>query len=43
MVPGTDGAPLLIELELIEPNMYLNLVPAAIDRFAKAIRSDADR
>ncbi len=43
LVPGTDGTPVLIELELIEPNLHLDLVPAAIDRLAKAIRSDADR
>ncbi|HEX3803166.1 MAG TPA: hypothetical protein VHV75_10020 [Solirubrobacteraceae bacterium] len=41
IVPGADGAPVLIELELIEPNMYMNLVPAAIDRLAAAIRVDA--
>ncbi|TDD69988.1 hypothetical protein E1293_35160 [Actinomadura darangshiensis] len=37
MIPGPDGAPLLIELELTEPNLYLQHDPGSPDRFAKAI------
>ena len=37
MVPGSDGSPVLIELEAIEPMLYLNLVPGAAERFAAAV------
>lgn len=39
MVPGPDGAPVLIELEAIEPALYLQLVPGAAERLASAVRS----
>ncbi|HEY4216121.1 MAG TPA: hypothetical protein VGM67_03225 [Gemmatimonadaceae bacterium] len=32
-----DGAFLLMELELIEPNLFLAYAPGAVDRFARAI------
>ena len=32
-----DGAPVLMELEAIEPCLYLDLVPGAAERFARAI------
>jgi glutathione synthase/RimK-type ligase-like ATP-grasp enzyme len=37
--PDQNGDPLLIELELIEPSLYLRLDPQAPGRFAQAIRS----
>ncbi|QKG26683.1 ATP-grasp domain-containing protein [Actinomadura verrucosospora] len=40
LVPGADGAPVLIELELIEPALYLELAPGSEARFAKVV---ADR
>jgi len=36
-VPGPDGEPLLIELEVTEPYLFLSLDPPAADRFARAI------
>src|SRR6266536_770607 len=37
LVPGPDGAPLLIELELTEPSLFLGYAPDAPDRLADAI------
>jgi hypothetical protein len=37
VVPGPDGEPLLMELELAEPSFYLGLSDGAADRFAAAI------
>lgn len=37
MVPGPDGRPVLLELEAIEPNLYLAITPGAADRLAAAI------
>lgn len=37
MVPGPDGAPVVIELEAIEPMLYLELIPGAAERFAAAV------
>jgi hypothetical protein len=37
MVPGPDGAPLLLELELTEPSLFLEHSAGAADRFAAAI------
>jgi hypothetical protein len=34
---GDDGLPLLMELEAIEPCLYLDLVPGAAERFARAV------
>jgi hypothetical protein len=31
-----DGAPVLMELEAIEPNLYLDTAPGAAERFARA-------
>jgi glutathione synthase/RimK-type ligase-like ATP-grasp enzyme len=39
MVPGADGAPVLIELEAIEPRLYLHLIPGASERLAAAVKS----
>ena len=37
MLRGADGAPVLLELEAVEPNLYFDQVPAAADRLADAI------
>lgn len=37
MVAGADGAPVLMEVELIEPNLYLDQAPGATERVARAI------
>ena len=37
MVPGVDGAPVVIELEAIEPMLYFEQIPGSADRFAAAI------
>lgn len=37
LVRGPDGRPQLMELELIEPALFLDRAPAAADRFAAAI------
>lgn len=37
MVPGRDGAPVLLEFEAIEPNLKLELVPGSSERLAAAI------
>jgi len=42
MVPGTDGSPLLMELELTEPSMFMVTTPGSPDRFAAAIASRAE-
>jgi hypothetical protein len=39
MVPGADGSPVLIELEAIEPMLYLDLIPGAAERFAAAVQA----
>src|SRR5262245_30128810 len=41
VVPGADGAPLLIELELTEPSLYLAFSAGAPERFAAAIATSA--
>jgi hypothetical protein len=41
MVPGPDGSPVLIELEAIEPMLYLDLIPGAAERFAAAVTAGA--
>jgi hypothetical protein len=40
LVPGPTGDPVLIELELVEPNLYLNIYPATADRVADAILAE---
>ena len=37
LIPGPDLAPLLVELELTEPSLFLGTAPGAADRFADAI------
>jgi hypothetical protein len=37
LIPGPDGDPVLIELELTEPSLFLRHAPGAADRLADAI------
>ena len=37
LVPGADGAPVLMELEVAEPSLFLSTSTGAVDRFATAI------
>lgn len=37
VVPGADGVPVLLELELTEPSLFLDCSPGAADRLAAAI------
>ncbi|HSF26354.1 MAG TPA: hypothetical protein VLC50_02435 [Actinomycetes bacterium] len=37
LVPGDDGTPRLMELEVTEPSMFLGHDPGAADRFARAV------
>ncbi|GII21707.1 ATP-grasp domain-containing protein [Planosporangium mesophilum] len=37
LIPGPDGSPMLIELELTEPSLFLDRAPGAPERLADAI------
>jgi glutathione synthase/RimK-type ligase-like ATP-grasp enzyme len=37
LIPGEDGSPLVIELELIEPSLYLDVEPRGADVLARAM------
>lgn len=37
LVSDDDGQPVLMELELVEPSLFMSLAPGALDRFADAI------
>ncbi|MEV4630914.1 hypothetical protein AB0J90_32080 [Micromonospora sp. NPDC049523] len=37
LIPGADGAPVLVEVELTEPSLFLAHAPGAADRLADAI------
>lgn len=37
LVRGAGGAPLVIELELVEPSLFMSLYPPAAERFADAL------
>jgi hypothetical protein len=39
LLPGDAGEPLVIELELTEPSLWLSSAPGAADRLAGAIRT----
>ena len=41
-IPGADGERVLLELELIEPNFYLDQVPATTARVADAVIARAE-
>lgn len=43
LLPGPDGEPLLLELELTEPSLFLTAVPDSVDRFAAAIAAHVAR
>jgi glutathione synthase/RimK-type ligase-like ATP-grasp enzyme len=38
LVDGDDGTPMVLELELIEPSLFLDRAPRAAQRFAAALR-----
>lgn len=42
LVPGRDGAPLLIELELTEPSLFLGQAPGSAERFARHLVERAE-
>jgi hypothetical protein len=37
LIPGPDGAPLLVELEITEPSLFFGYARGAADRFADAV------
>jgi len=37
MLTGADGAPVLLELEAVEPNLYFETTPGVAERLADAI------
>ena len=39
MLPGPDGGPVVLELEVVEPCLYLGTAPGAVDRLAAAVRA----
>jgi len=39
LVPGPDGQPLVLEVELAEPSFFLAYAPGSADRFAAAVAS----
>ncbi|MEV6976554.1 hypothetical protein [Kitasatospora sp. NPDC093806] len=41
LVPADTGEPLVLELELIEPNLFLDTDPAALDRLVAAVAARA--
>ncbi|WEO97612.1 hypothetical protein A6P39_028360 [Streptomyces sp. FXJ1.172] len=42
LVDGEDGAPRLMELELVEPNLFLSLHPGSLERVTKSILTAAE-
>ncbi|MGS2615080.1 ATP-grasp domain-containing protein [Micromonospora sp. LZ34] len=43
LIPGADGAPVLVELELTEPSLFLGHADGAAERLAAAIRTHLTR
>ncbi len=43
LVDGEDGQPLLMELELVEPNLFLFLHPGSLERVVEAVLAQARR
>jgi len=39
LLPGPDGGPVLVEIELTEPSLFLTAVPGSADRLAAAVRA----
>ncbi len=42
VAPGPDGAPVVMELELIEPSLFFPQAPGALDRFVRGVRRRLD-
>ena len=40
LVPGPDGAPVVLEFELAEPSLFVFTAPGAADRFAQAVATE---
>lgn len=43
MAPGPDGAPVLMELELLEPSLFFPQCPQALERFVAGLRRRLDQ
>ncbi|MBW3604008.1 MAG: hypothetical protein KY460_03670 [Actinobacteria bacterium] len=43
LLPGPDGTPLLLEVELVEPSLFLRFCDGAPDRLARSIAAHLDR
>lgn len=43
LVPGLDGSPVVMEVEVIEPRLFLQECPEALERFADALVREARR
>ncbi len=43
LVPDAEGSPLIMELELTEPSLFMKTTPGSEDRFAAAIVAAAER
>jgi len=43
LIPGPDGGPVVIELELTEPSLFLDTAEGAVDRLAAAIATAVQR
>ncbi|MGN9808545.1 ATP-grasp domain-containing protein [Micromonospora sp. BQ11] len=43
LIPGADGAPVLVELELTEPSLFLGYADGAADRLAEAVLTRLSR
>ncbi len=43
LLPGPDGLPVLLELELTEPSLFLWTAPGPADRLADAVVRALDR
>lgn len=41
LIPGPDGSPVVLEVEMVEPSLFLHTAPGAAERFAVAISSAA--
>jgi hypothetical protein len=43
LIPGPDGDPVVVELELAEPSLFLGTAEGAVDRMATAIAAAVRR
>jgi hypothetical protein len=39
LVDGDDGRPIVMEVELVEPSLFLDLAPGAAERLADTLRA----